>query len=73
MRSKRRQTNIQLLQRGLEELTTNSTLPIAPPAPPQTSKASDSICQEVKLIDKPKKARGAPKRALINTARLLTG
>ena len=69
MRSKRRQTNIQLLQRGLEELTTNDK----PNEPPQASKASDSICQEVKLIDKPKKARGAPKRALINTARLLTG
>lgn len=71
MRSKKRQTNIQILNRSLDELSVqNETKNIQPVyTAPTPSPAKD----EVKMIEKPKKARGAPKAALINTARLLTG
>lgn len=69
MRSKRRQTNIQILNRSLEELSVEAPSPIKPSIPKPLQPAT----VEVKLVDKPKKGRGAPKAALINTSKLLTG
>ena len=69
MRSKKRQTNIQILNRVLEDLTVQEPPKIIQSVPKPLRPATE----EVKLIDKPKKARGAPKAALINTSKLLTG
>lgn len=69
MRSKKRQTNIQILNRVLEDLTVQEPPKIIQSVP----KPLRPSTEEVKLIDKPKKARGAPKAALINTSKLLTG
>jgi hypothetical protein len=69
MRTKKRQTNIQILNRGLEELSVRPVPTITRPV----QKAPHPATEEVKLVDKPKKGRGAPKAALINTSKLLTG
>lgn len=69
MRTKKRQTNIQILNRGLEELSVEAVPTITRPV----QKAPQPATEEVKLIEKPKKGRGAPKAALINTSKLLTG
>ena len=69
MRSKKRQTNIQILNRALEDLTADDPPTISRPV----QKVPQPAKEEVKMIEKPKKARGAPKAALINTLRLLTG
>lgn len=69
MRSKKRQTNIQILNRVLEDLTVQEPPKIIQSVP----KPLRPSTEEVKLIDKPKKARVAPKAALINTSKLLTG
>jgi hypothetical protein len=69
MRSKRRQTNIQILNRTLEDISIQEPPKIVQSVPKPLQPAKE----EVKLIEKPKKARGAPKAALINTSKLLTG
>ena len=69
MRTKKRQTNIQILNRELEELSVQPVPTITRPV----QRAPQPAKEEVKLIEKPKKGRGAPKAALINTSKLLTG
>jgi len=77
MRTKLRQTNIQILNRTLQELSVatekDSSVGAVFRLHCGITPKLQSISEEVKLIEKPKKARGAPKAALINTMKLLTG
>lgn len=67
MRTKKRQTNLQLLQQSMKQLSTGD----------------DGCCKDaikdykesmdvIKPVEKIKKGRGPPKKALINTSALLT-
>lgn len=69
MRSKRRQTNLQLLNSTLEHLAIKPvpTEKVQEAAPPQEQK------EVIEVQTKPKRGRGMPKKALINTNLLLTG
>ncbi len=58
-------TNLQILNSGIEKIALEGA------KPPETIDSKET--KEVKLIEKPKRGRGAPKKALINTEKLLTG
>lgn len=71
MRSKRRNTNIKILQSQLQNFTLREeTKPIQKPVNEETPKAI--VVEELPVVDKLKKRKGIPKDELINTRRLLT-
>lgn len=70
MRTKKRQTNLQLLNAALQGMTTESPLQAEPQA---KSLPIEGAGRAVDINVKVKKPRGAPKAPLINTKRLLTG
>jgi len=74
MRSKRRNTNIKILQSQLQNLVVENKLPINDTKLPIPSKPTviSGGAVELPIIEKIPKKRGIPENELINTRRLLT-
>jgi len=71
MRSKRRNTNIKILQRQLQNFTLSEEKEQKEQAKPIQTPVNEETPKELPVVNKIKK-KGIPKDELINTKRLLT-